>query len=108
MSICIECHKEHDEEFHEHFCCEECKNKTYERYDWEDEHSTLSDDALICPYCGYEHAPSDHPETLYDENLNDYTCGMCSKPFYAGATMTWTWTATAKKEFVDEPEEDKQ
>ncbi|WP_200376002.1 hypothetical protein [Thiocystis violacea] len=55
---------------------------------------TFSVESAICPYCGYENAPSDSEGLLYDESTAEYECHGCEKTFRVGVFTSYSWTCT--------------
>lgn len=89
-SLCLECKKEHHEEFNRFFCSEICEKRWDARYYWKIEHTFKSYKGAICPLCEHEHEAIEWT-ALYDENLNDFKCENCGKVFSLTPSLSWSW-----------------
>lgn len=64
----------------------------------EEETEHLSTDGAVCPYCGWINKPESDPETLYDTNLDTYTCEYCDKEFDIIVDYIYDWTTRKRDE----------
>lgn len=64
----------------------------------EEETEHLSTDGAVCPYCGWINKPESDPETLYDTDLDTFTCEYCDKEFDIQVDYTYDWTTRKKDE----------
>lgn len=71
---------------HEWFCSETCKEHHYLVYDNE----KLSEGAIICPYCEYEH--TDTWEYMDDDE--EFECEGCGRVFEMVRDITVTYSST--------------
>ena len=101
---CINCNKDHTAEYDEDFCSPECESEWNENLEWVDANTQDSDAGLICPYCGFINKATEDPHKIYDEDLEEYECASCSKPFDASARCSWTFYTVPKKELIEEEE----
>lgn len=89
-SKCIQCSKEHYEEYDRYFCSETCEKRWDAKLDWDIDHTFNSDEGVICPFCEHEHDAMGHTE-LYDENLDQFECENCGKVFSVTPNLSWSW-----------------
>lgn len=56
---------------------------------------------IICPYCGYEHHPTEDANHYYTEDLTETDCDRCGKEFEFNGTNLW-YFSSYKKELENE------
>ncbi|MBO9428189.1 hypothetical protein [Sulfitobacter sp. R18_1] len=55
---------------------------------------TYSTDGAECPYCGHVDDADNSDGALYSDDMDEWTCGSCNKPFKVSLYIHYTWTAT--------------
>lgn len=62
---------------------------------------TYSTDGAECPYCGHMNAACDSDGQLYNEAIDEWDCGSCSKPFRVSVYVSHSWTCTPYEDLRD-------
>ena len=57
-----------------------------------------SDEGAVCPYCGYLNSPDDGDYELYDDGLDEWTCGTCGKKFKMRLYVRYSWETSTLDE----------
>ena len=57
---------------------------------------------IVCPYCGYEHDPSEYPNFYYTQDETETECEQCEKEFTFSGTITWEFST----EKIEDSEEE--
>jgi hypothetical protein len=57
---------------------------------------SYSDDAPVCPYCGYKEDRSSMASDKFEEGLQIYKCDSCDKEYNLETLVLRTWTGTRR------------
>lgn len=57
---------------------------------------SYSDDAPVCPYCGYKEDRLNLDSTEFDEGTQEYCCSRCDKVYDLNTFILHAWTGTKR------------
>ena len=74
----------------------------FEEWFNEEEIEHLSLQGAVCPYCGWISRPEEDPETLYNTDLDTYTCENCDKEFDVLVEYSFDWTTRKIEDSIND------